>query len=114
MQAQQVRAAALQKGQALGDAALDSVAAAVEADKAESGWMAEEGKVETNETQAFIDSLSVLAQPEPQAATPVVKVRLLICWCRAQTRHSVHALLQWRAATSFSSCGFGNEHASWN
>lgn len=77
MQAQQVRAAALQQGRALGDAALDGVAAAVQADKEEAGWQEEEGKLETNETQAFIDSLSAQALPGPEPSAPLVKV----CHC---------------------------------
>lgn len=79
MQAQQVRAAALHHGQALGDAALDSVAAAVEADKEVAGWQEEEGKLETNEAQAFIDSLSAQALPEPQPAAPPVKACIHLC-----------------------------------
>lgn len=75
MQAQQVRAAALQKGGALDEAALDSVAAAVQADKEETGWMEEEGKLQTNETQAFIDSLSVEERPPPEPAVQAIKVR---------------------------------------
>jgi hypothetical protein len=68
MQARQVREAAMQKGMALEDAALDSLAEEIAASAREEGQQRVEKGLESNETMAFIEGLKAEQQAKADEA----------------------------------------------